>query len=96
MEKQKLPNQTAIMILGITSFIGCCCTNGILGLILAGIGLHLAKKDEKMHAENPDIYDLGSLKTWKTIKVYFLLKLSPYLKKNLKLEQLSLNLSFLK
>lgn len=29
MEKQKLPNQTAIMILGITSFIGCCCTNGI-------------------------------------------------------------------
>lgn len=69
MEKQKLPNQTAIMILGITSFIGCCCTNGVLGLILAGIGLHLAKKDEKMYAENPDIYDLGSLKTWKTINI---------------------------
>lgn len=69
MEKQKLPNQTAIMILGITSFIGCCCTNGVLGLILAGIGLYLANKDEKLYAESPDVYDLGALKTWKIVNI---------------------------
>lgn len=36
MEKQKLPNEQSTMILGLTSFIGCCCTSGILGLVLSG------------------------------------------------------------
>jgi hypothetical protein len=69
MEKQKTPNITAIMILGITSFIGCCCTAGILGLILSLIGLKLANKDEKFCSENPDVYDLSSLKTWKIVNI---------------------------
>jgi len=69
MEKQKLPNQTAVMILAIISFIGCCCTNGVLGLIFAAIGLFLANKDEKLQAENPDVYDIGSLKTWKVVNI---------------------------
>lgn len=69
MEKQKLPNQQAVMILGILSYIGCCCSNGIIGVLLSGIGIYLANKDEKLLAENPESYQPGSLKTWKTINI---------------------------
>ena len=67
MEKQKLPNEKAVMILGLLSFVGCCCTSGVLGMILSGIGLYLAKKDEKLLTESPDEYTLGSMNTWKII-----------------------------
>ena len=73
MEKQKLPNEQAIMILGIASFIGCCCTSGFLGVILSGIGLYLAKKSEALLAKNPDTYNLGSLNTWKTVNLISLI-----------------------
>lgn len=72
-EKQKLPNEKTVMILGILSYIGCCCTNGILGMILAGIGLYLAKKDEKLLAENPEVYTAGSLNTWKIVNLISLI-----------------------
>ncbi|MCD8519001.1 MAG: hypothetical protein LRY32_05545 [Flavobacterium sp.] len=48
MEKQKLPNEQAVMILGLISFIGCCCTNGFLGLLLSGLGIYFANKSEKI------------------------------------------------
>jgi hypothetical protein len=73
MEKQKLPNEKAVMILGLTSFVGCCCTSGILGVILSGIGLYLAKKSEATYNENPEIYDLGSLNTWKIVNIVSLI-----------------------
>ncbi|CAM3551196.1 hypothetical protein FSS13T_07820 [Flavobacterium saliperosum S13] len=73
MEKQKLPNEQVVMILGILSYIGCCCTNGILGVILSGIGLYLANKDEKLLTENPEGYLPGSLKTWKIINLVSLI-----------------------
>jgi len=69
MEKQKLPNEQAVMILGITSFIGCCCTSGVLGVVLSGIGLYLAKKAEDLYAQNPETYNLGSMNTWKTVNI---------------------------
>lgn len=69
MEKQKLPNGQAVMILGLLSFIGCCCTNGILGLVLSGVGLYLANQSEKLYQANPEQYDLGSLNTWKTVNI---------------------------
>ena len=69
MEKQKLPNEQAVMILGILSFIGCCCTNGVLGLVLSGIGLYLANQSEKLYQANPDQYNLGSLNTWKIVNI---------------------------
>ena len=69
MEKQKLPNEQAVMILGILSFIGCCCTNGVLGLVLSGIGLYLANQSEKLYHANPDQYNLGSLNTWKIVNI---------------------------
>ncbi|GAA4769706.1 MULTISPECIES: CCC motif membrane protein [Flavobacterium] len=67
MQKQKLPNEKSSMILALTSFIGCCCTSGVLGIILSLIGLRLAKKDEATYAENPENYNLENVKTWKTI-----------------------------
>ena len=67
MENQKLPNEQAVMILGLTSFVGCCCTSGLLGVILSGIGIYLAGKSEKLLAENPEQYNPGSLNTWKIV-----------------------------
>lgn len=69
MEKQKLPNEQTVMILGILSFLGCCCTNGILGVILSGIGLYLANQSEKLLIANPDVYQAGSLNTWKMVNI---------------------------
>lgn len=70
MEKQKLPNAMISLILGILSFIGCCCTSGFGGVILSGIALFLAKKDEKKYAENPELYEnFGQVKTAKLIAI---------------------------
>ncbi len=67
MEKQKLPNEQAVMVLGLTSFIGCCCTSGVLGIVLSGIGIYLSSKSEKLLSENPEQYSLGALNTWKIV-----------------------------
>jgi len=55
MEKQKLPNGVAALLLGIFGFV-CCCIYGA-GTIPAGIGFYLARKSEKLYLENPDDYD---------------------------------------
>ncbi|SDS27050.1 hypothetical protein SAMN04515667_1794 [Formosa sp. Hel1_31_208] len=70
MEKQKLPNATISIVLAILSFIACCCTSGIGGLILSGIALFLVKKDEKTYAEEPELYDnFNQVKTAKIIAI---------------------------
>jgi magnesium-transporting ATPase (P-type) len=53
MENQKLPNATAVLVLGIISIITCCCY-GILGLIFAIIALVLAKKDMELYKQSPE------------------------------------------
>jgi len=55
MEKQKLPNATAVLILGVLSIFTCCCF-GIVGLILGILALILAKKDTAIYNENQEIY----------------------------------------
>ena len=44
MENQKLPNATAVLILGIFSILICCCY-GIFSIILGVVALVLANKD---------------------------------------------------
>lgn len=66
---QKLPNDQTSMILGITSYLGCCCTNGVLGLILAGVGFYLNNKDQKLYNENPGTYTEGNLNTNKVLNL---------------------------
>jgi len=56
MNQQKLPNATAVLVLGIVSIITCCCY-GVVGLIASIIGLVLAGKDMKLYKQNPGEYD---------------------------------------
>lgn len=67
--KQKLPYETAVLVLGLTAFVGCCCTNGIVGVVLSIIGLVLAIQSEKTYNANPDMYELGKIPTWKIINI---------------------------
>ncbi|MEY8759649.1 CCC motif membrane protein [Chryseobacterium tongliaoense] len=63
MNQQKLPNATAVLVLGIVSIIGCCCY-GIVGIITGIIGLSLYKKDNALYQQNPDLYsDYSNLST---------------------------------
>lgn len=52
---QKLPNATAVLILGILSILTCCCY-GVIGLVLGIIALVLAKKDMALYKVNPNSY----------------------------------------
>ena len=70
MEQQKLPNATISIVLGSISFIACCCSAGIGGLIFSGIAFFLAKKDEKLYSEQPELYsNYGQVKTAKIIAI---------------------------
>ena len=53
MENQKLPNATAVLILGILSILTCCCY-GLFGLALAFIGLYLTHNDLKTYNAAPE------------------------------------------
>ena len=55
MERRKLPNATAGLVLGILSIVLCWCY-GIVGLICGGIALYLAAKDMKEYREEPESY----------------------------------------
>ena len=55
MENQKLPNATAVLVLGILSILFCWCY-GIIGIILSVIALVLANKDTKLYKINPELY----------------------------------------
>ncbi|KUJ50966.1 CCC motif membrane protein [Chryseobacterium sp. JAH] len=69
MNQQKLPNATAVLVLGIVSIVGCCCY-GILGLIAGIIGLVLYKKDNELYQANPTLYsDYNNLKTGRILSI---------------------------
>lgn len=66
MERQKLPNSTAVLVLGILSIVTCCCF--LIGGVLGIIGLVLANKATKLYNENPDQYDgFNNVKTGKIL-----------------------------
>ena len=66
---QKLPNATAVLILGILSILGSCCY-AVPGLIMGIIGLVLAKKDSKLYKANPGLYDnYSNLNTGKILSI---------------------------
>jgi hypothetical protein len=69
MENQKLPNATAVLVLGILSILTCCCY-GIISVILGTVGLVLANKDVKLYAENPTVYsNYNNLKIGKILSI---------------------------
>ena len=67
MEQQKLPNVTIAIVLGILSFLCCCFSAGIGGILLSGIALFLINKDTKLYMENPE--DYSNFSTVKTAKI---------------------------
>lgn len=54
MENQKLPNATAVLVLGIFSILTCFCYGG--GLIFGVIALFLAASDRKLYRTAPDSF----------------------------------------
>ncbi len=67
--QQKLPNATAVLVLGIISIITCCCY-GVLGLITGIVALVLAKKDTNLYNSNPSIYtNFSHVKTGKILAI---------------------------
>ncbi len=72
MEKEKLPNSSAIIVLSIFGYLCCCCFG--LGVIPAGIAFYMATKSEKIYAENPDMYDnISQIKTGKIVALVALI-----------------------
>lgn len=69
MNQQKLPNATAVLVLGIISIVGCCCY-GLLGLIAGIIALVLYNKDNALYQQNPTLYsDYNNLKTGRILSI---------------------------
>ncbi|RKN76766.1 MULTISPECIES: CCC motif membrane protein [Ulvibacterium] len=72
MEQQKLPNATLILVLGIFGYV-CCCFAGI-GIIPSAIAFIMARKSEKIYAENPELYDnISQIKTGKIVALIALI-----------------------
>lgn len=67
-QKIKLPNSTAVLVLGIIS-IPSCFFAGIVGLVCGIIALVLASKDNKLYASNPNMYDSVSYNNLKSGRV---------------------------
>lgn len=66
---QKLPNATAVLVLGILSILTCCCY-GILSIILGAVGIYLAKKDATLYNANPSLYtNYNNVKTGKILSI---------------------------
>ncbi len=69
MEKEKLPNATLILILGMLSILTCCCY-GVIGLGLGIAALILAKKDLAIYNQDPGRYkDFANVITGRTLAI---------------------------
>lgn len=67
MNDQKLPNATAVLVLGIISIVTVCCY-GIISVITGAVGLYLAKKDGTLYQANPTMYsNYSNLNTGKIL-----------------------------
>ena len=62
MEKQKLPNASTSLFMGILAITTACCCWGVPGLIFGFLGLNMAKKAKATYEENPEQYNgLGNV-----------------------------------
>ena len=74
--QQPLPNASAVLALGIISFIGCCCY-GLPGAICAVIALVLYGKDNQLYMANPDLYTAASYSNLRTGRICAIIGLIP-------------------
>ena len=67
--KIELTNATLILVLGILSIVGCCCTYGLVGIVCGIIALVLAKTATNLYVSNPEKYTEGSYKNMNAGKI---------------------------
>ena len=60
--QRELPNANVILILGISSIIGCCLSYGFIGLLCSIIALVMARSANELYVRNPDLYTEVSYK----------------------------------
>jgi M penetrans paralogue family 26 len=83
MEKQKLPNATTVLVLGILSILTCCCW-GFIGLTLGIVALIIAKKDIALYTENPEQYEgYSNINTGRILAIIGIVLSSIYLIANI-------------
>ncbi|TXK79363.1 CCC motif membrane protein [Mesonia sp. K4-1] len=71
---QKLPNATLALVLAIISYVACCLSYGLGGLVLSIIAFVLANKDRKTYLLNPENYDnYGQVKTARILAIVALI-----------------------
>ena len=73
-EVKKLPNETAVLVLGILSILGCFCY-AVPGLVMAIITLFLSKKDKSIYESDPKAYE-NSYKNSKAGRICAIIGLS--------------------
>ncbi|ARV08755.1 hypothetical protein BTO05_03550 [Winogradskyella sp. PC-19] len=66
MEKERL-NPALVYVLAIIGLL-CCCIGGI-GFVLAGAAFFIAQTQIKKATDNPEAYDLTSVKAMNTAKI---------------------------
>lgn len=64
-----LPNATVVLVMGILSIVGCCCSYGIIGVVFGIIGLVMAKSSTATYNANPGMYLESSLSNVNTGKI---------------------------
>ena len=74
MSQLKLPNVNVALALALISYICCCFSAGIGGIILSASALILIRKDQQLFSANPEQYSNHStLKVTRVISVIALL-----------------------
>ena len=71
----ELPNASAVLILGISSLVGCCLSYGLIGLICSIIALMMAKSANELYMQNPGYYTESSYKNLTTGKTCAMISL---------------------
>jgi hypothetical protein len=68
-KEQRLPNATAVLVLGVASIALCCCY-GIPGILTGIIALVLYRKDEKKFLnDDRNSADIRNLKTGRKLSI---------------------------
>ena len=68
-QKIEIPNATLILVLGIISIVGCCCTYGLVGIVCGIIALVLAKSATNLYVSNPERFTESSYKNMNAGKI---------------------------
>ena len=67
--KIDLPNATVVLVLGIISIVGCCCSYGLVGIICGIIALVMANTATNLYVANPERFTESSYKNMNAGKI---------------------------